>query len=154
MTSITKACELLSASLPRNAVWELGPDSVSVRHDFTRLDRPLMPMSEAEVCGRIPAEWSQYRVFGEERVEGGADIFLCIAANGRTIHQIDVELSQPVRLLNSGAAGFIASFSIMHALLVTKSMTLEVAAQALRNADPLCYSAGSDWRNLVDHLGG
>ena len=142
--------EAILESLPTHARWEFR--ETWVEFDFLRVVADFRDIKDADISGDIPAEWLSFRVFGEETFSNGSAL-LCINGADGSIIRLDVELDDPVSVLNSGMSRFVGSFLALDGWLTRGQGTREDVDQALRAIDPGPYERGSQWQVLVTTSG-
>ena len=147
--AIESARKLLLRSLPNESKWQFRDTWVSF--DFSRLRRSLPCITQEPITGTIPQEWQRYHVFGNELFENGS-AFLCFDELDGSVRRIDVELAQPVSLMNASICQFTDSFQIWSVYFSSEIREPEELARQLRAADRDTYDAGSQWRLLSDCL--
>jgi hypothetical protein len=149
--SIEEQRRVLSAALPQCVTWQL-PRGPEMHFDFARLGRPLLGLTEADVCGGVPEAWSCLRFFGVQEVEGGSTVLICIDEVEGMVRGVQAEWPEATGLYSCGVRQFIDTFRIFDELLRQGKGTPEEASHAVRCADERAYDARSAWRLLADHL--
>jgi hypothetical protein len=124
--------------------------------DFSRATRPLTRLSKDEVQGSLEPEWQDIFVFGEQSVAegGGATPFIGVHGTSGTIRGIDLEREgESTYLINSSIESYIATFRLLDRALRLASIPLEDVSIQAATIDPSAFPI-SEWRHLLDYLGG
>jgi hypothetical protein len=90
--------------LPALIRYSEGPRVAKIT--FCRLGAgPTPVLSEPIVGGPLAAEWSRYRILGDEFFCNGA-AWWCIDERSGSVERIDIELGEPIAFANSSVAHF------------------------------------------------
>jgi len=149
MADLEMIRENLKALLPEQAKWEFKETWVAF--DFSRLKRSLMRVTDEQINGTFPIEWSKYRVFGDERFSNGS-AFICIDETEGSVRRIDLELEDPLSFFATNSGRFATAFRLLDQYFASQRQTPEELATQLRLADAEAFDAGSHWRLLSDYL--
>jgi len=114
----------------------------------------LRPVTTEPVVGGppLPPDWLRYRVFGEEKFPNAGSAFVCADEIGGSVVRIDVELEQPLSVLNTSVDRFATSFRLLNEYFSSAKQDLEDLTRRLRLIDREAFDAGSHWRALTDFL--
>lgn len=155
MASLSQTAATLRNALPASAIWIVG--GLTLVLDFSRLQKPLKPLSELEGLHGLaarPSDWGLLVPFGEMRVDGGASPLYCLNGKDSSIYCVDVEREsdEPSRFLNSSASRFIDCFRLINEFIQSGGHDVVRILKELEHCDGEALTQNSEWRRFVEHL--
>lgn len=136
--------------LPERTSWQF--DHMQLDFNFSILNQELKTiLDDKEIYGELPKDWSRFFVFGIEEYPN-VSALLCLDINNSSIVKIDVELEDPIVLINSGGEEFIKCFNLLDGMFNKGNNDFEKVATKLEEIDIKAYAAHSEWRLLIDYL--
>ncbi|APR78852.1 Hypothetical protein A7982_04199 [Minicystis rosea] len=151
MADLEDARRRVALELPRNVKWCIR--GTSLDFDFTRAERALAPLREAEINGSIEPEWASLFLFGEQDFAegGGARPFVGIERNTGQVLGLDVERDfSCLFLYNSDLDSFIRTFKLFDEALRSDTPPLDTLSTRAACID--VAFAQSEWALLLGYL--
>lgn len=151
MVDLEDARRRVVTELPRKVRWRIH--GTPLDFDFTRAERTLTPLREAEINGTIEPQWASLFLFGEQDFAegGGARPFVGIEHNTGQVLGLDVERDASCLFLySSDLDSFIRTFTLLDEAL--RSGTPPLDALSTRAASIDVSFAQSEWAQLLGYL--